>query len=366
MKYANRELEPEVDFKYFIKLALFKKLPWETLNNLLEGLTHTLAKSKELNQILLHELKTSEFKYQDHLSRCIHQSEVLKTDKISNDEKDADCSNFDEDADMEFIDQDDDISEHSDNKMDVKTYNFEYDFISSNGIETKQSIIKTSINPREKESGDTIEEKLKNQFATEPTDEFEDEVNEDKIHASSLENTISAQNEKKSFQCKICHKSYERKKGLKDHQILHSVNNPFKCRICSKMFRANSELKRHERIHTSDRPFECETCKKRFNDLGTLNRHSRIHSGEKPYECKTCTKKFNDLGSLNRHLIIHSGEKPYECKTCKKKFNNSGSMKRHFIIHTGEKPYECKTCKKAFNCPNNLKRHSNLHQMLIA
>ena len=164
MEYANSELEPEVDFKYFVKLALFKKLPWETLNNLLEGLTQTLAKSKELNQVLIHELKTSESKYQDHLSKCIHQPEVLKAgqndqnheftrnDHIPDDEKDANCEKLDEDSDMDFIDQDDDISEHSDNSMDGKTYNFEYDFVSSSGIESKQSVIKTSHNPREKEN----------------------------------------------------------------------------------------------------------------------------------------------------------------------------------------------------------------------
>jgi len=140
MEYANRELEPEVDFKYFVKLALFKKLPWETLNNLLEGLTHTLAKSKELNQVLLDELKASELKYQDHLSKCIHQSEVLKAgqndqnqeftrnDHTPDDEKDANCEKLEEDSDMEFIDQDD-ISEHTDNTLDVKAYNFEYDYI---------------------------------------------------------------------------------------------------------------------------------------------------------------------------------------------------------------------------------------------
>ena len=46
-----------VDFKYFIKSATEKKLPWSTLACFLTDLAPTLEKSKEIIKILVQELE---------------------------------------------------------------------------------------------------------------------------------------------------------------------------------------------------------------------------------------------------------------------------------------------------------------------
>ena len=59
IKESNR-YNGEIDFKYFIFLALKKEISWDNLAIILDGLATTLQRSKELNKILLEELKQSE------------------------------------------------------------------------------------------------------------------------------------------------------------------------------------------------------------------------------------------------------------------------------------------------------------------
>ena len=47
----------ELDHKYFISLALKNEIAWSALKFIIEGLTPTLEKSKEVNKFLLKELQ---------------------------------------------------------------------------------------------------------------------------------------------------------------------------------------------------------------------------------------------------------------------------------------------------------------------
>ena len=68
--------ELEVDFEYFIKLALHKKIPWGSLTSLLiENQALNLKQLKFLNKMLLEELKASELKCQVLKSKCKCNSE---------------------------------------------------------------------------------------------------------------------------------------------------------------------------------------------------------------------------------------------------------------------------------------------------
>ena len=59
----------KVDFKHFIKLAKANIISWDSLSNLLNETTSTLNLSKELNKILLEELKRSETDLLRHLAK---------------------------------------------------------------------------------------------------------------------------------------------------------------------------------------------------------------------------------------------------------------------------------------------------------
>ena len=55
----------EFDYKYFITLALQNKIAWSALPFIIEGLTPTLEKSKDVNNFLLQELEKSHAKIQN-------------------------------------------------------------------------------------------------------------------------------------------------------------------------------------------------------------------------------------------------------------------------------------------------------------
>ena len=59
IKESNR-YNGEIDFKYFIFLAFKKEISWDNLAIILDGLATTFQRSKQLNKILLEELKMSE------------------------------------------------------------------------------------------------------------------------------------------------------------------------------------------------------------------------------------------------------------------------------------------------------------------
>ena len=86
----SKTFNQEVDLKYFINLVFTKKVTWKGLRILLDALTTTLAKSKELNEILLDELEAIETKQhkitkdsQNSLNPIEIKSEA--EDQISND-----------------------------------------------------------------------------------------------------------------------------------------------------------------------------------------------------------------------------------------------------------------------------------------
>ena len=54
----------DLDHKYFISLALKNEIAWSALKFIIEGLTPTLEKSKEVNNYLLEELEKIHVKFQ--------------------------------------------------------------------------------------------------------------------------------------------------------------------------------------------------------------------------------------------------------------------------------------------------------------
>ena len=62
--------------------------------------------------------------------------------------------------------------------------------------------------------------------------------------------------------------------------------------------------------HTRRKSCECALCGKVFNRFSSLSRHKMIHTGEKPFKCQLCGKVFNQRFSLKVHEKTHTGEKP--------------------------------------------------------
>ena len=179
MNGVELDEKSDVDFKYFISLALQKKLSWDCVANILNELTLSLSLSKQLNIILLKELKESESKQckspHKNSQMSIHDSSItnpISDSEVHDDEIDiAHLENLSEVKDFENdIQENDHVNNDHDFEFDEKdhtekqiiienerihtvleasesgnldqvkklAFNFEYDFVGSNGIETKQ------------------------------------------------------------------------------------------------------------------------------------------------------------------------------------------------------------------------------------
>ena len=80
--------KPEVDFRYFIHLAFGKEMSWEALAILLNDLAQTLTKSKQLNMILLEELRVLYFKSHENVMKDTSEIETDLQDNNDQNEKD--------------------------------------------------------------------------------------------------------------------------------------------------------------------------------------------------------------------------------------------------------------------------------------
>ena len=349
-----QEYKPEIDFKYFIYLAFSKKMSWEMLGNLFEDLTQTLTQAKDLNKVLLEELRLCNSKLHENSQDVAGVPEVSEVEEIENEPpeinddtiesiKDQEKQNFEikgrsEQDERELIEiqmKDENVKSNSIFKEDqeesenglceVKSvgYDFEYDFVGSNGTETRRLALDTKFENESEGSGS--QNPFQNTSLQEEDNIFdvkEDQLEKELFHSDEEQNMLNHEadipNKGKRYQCKKCDKAFVFRNGLRRHQNIHKEQNPYACNTCSKAFGDTSDLKRHERIHTGERPFICKICEKGFTQSGELKKHETIHSGEKDsfeyqkkYHCNKCDKAFASIGSLKRHENIHLDGNPY-------------------------------------------------------
>ncbi|XP_076615021.1 uncharacterized protein LOC143338477 isoform X2 [Chaetodon auriga] len=195
----------------------------------------------------------------------------------------------------------------------------------------------------------------------------------------------------KTFVCSLCPETFECRKGLADHENLHTGDRDFVCEMCGEGFFSSSSLATHRVTHmqkenycdvlslecsnlsilknhmskqTGEKLFSCEVCGKGCSHQSALKHHMLTHTGERPYICETCGKRCSHASALQNHMRIHTGKKPGQqpvCSMCGKKFRRMINLKYHMSIHTGEKPYTCDQCDKKFSNPSNLKLHMRVH-----
>ena len=60
---------------------------------------------------------------------------------------------------------------------------------------------------------------------------------------------------------------------------------------CDQEFANKVRLKEHERIHTDENPFSCTNCDQEFADEVNLKNHERRDTDEKPFICNDCGKE---------------------------------------------------------------------------
>ena len=327
----------EAYFKNSIQMALENNFSWTTLALMLDEMTPTLNKTKELVKVLLEELEKLQKKHQEFLGEKVQINNKVpnQTDEIeiledkstldeienfqaieTNFETDLhEVSNQDSNQDKSLI-----IEEEVENLVkspDITEQNLDqfYIFVGSND-EMKTS----KMNNFESNMNTNEEDEIVLDYSSNAFDNFSDHFNVPELGGATGEDE-NRQKSKSSFkvkryECNICAKIFKSLGGLWNHKSIHK-GKQYKCSICNKTFFQLAEKKQHEKFHSGIRSFECKTCNMKFIYAHHLRRHERIHNGEKPFECKFCKKVFTQSPDLKRHERIHTGEVPYECLECK-------------------------------------------------
>ena len=342
MNLQHQDNHIKVDFRHFIKLTKANIMSWDSLSNLLNETTSNFNLSKELNEILLEELKRSEADLVKHLAKEIEvertaSNGIVESKSIGIQTEDQNKETLEDEGMEEF---------QVDTPMEVKD---------EKSFEIKHK------NKDETNKEDSLWRFDSGNDTTKGSNEGDTDQSHHINEKNLPENRVELPKEEKKYKCKKCDKAFVLKKSLIRHNNIHKDTFPYQCNTCSKVCSNNSDLIKHKRIHSGEKPFECKICKKAFSNSSHLKNHEKVHSGEKLYECTDCTKQFTTPFCLKRHKMNHTGERPYQCEHCGKRFMEPNTLQRHLGTHTGAKPYECKICQKSFTQSYTLLTHSRTH-----
>ena len=94
-----QNLDEKVDFSYFIKLALSKNISWNVLAIHFDESTTTLEKSKELNNVLIEEMKKLQTKIEELLIQRKSNNDVISNYQIQERIEDEECESMSEVSD---------------------------------------------------------------------------------------------------------------------------------------------------------------------------------------------------------------------------------------------------------------------------
>ena len=356
-----------VDFKFYISLIRENKIPWDAFVKLLEDLTPTYDKLKELNSVLLEYLKESLDCEQDH--------DELDYDNFNEDIEDYQAKQDvkDKGIDLETLEQ-----AHDDFEAD-EIYSEEFDqdmvdFDSENEKLDETQITVSEVKPVDKPVDSQTDFESKSDFHAksdkESKSDFEFKEFLKQITAKSIKShSVEAKNEtfkqesdksidsltkvacssstefKKSYEniippskthkCDICNKYFSEKRSLKTHYMkLHKISKD----------EAQEKMNFKTEIQKPVSKIQCDICRKGFPNKWALKSHylnyhqiSEEESNEKVSKftennvliCKICGKRNSSHNGLQEHMTVHTGEKHIQCNICGKRFSFSSSFNFH-------------------------------------
>lgn len=164
----------------------------------------------------------------------------------------------------------------------------------------------------------------------------------------------------KSFSCKQCGRTYDKKKFLDAHVKVHDVNTPFSCDCCDKKFRFLSSLKAHSFVHVGESRDISNTAASvlEYKAISTCTRGPELNRNDKD------AKKINIFAFLNTKenpLDDFLNDLPFTCKSCNFKTRAPAELLNHLKTHSKSERYTCKHCNKSYKLHSNLKMHEKIH-----
>ena len=192
--------EIQVNFRHFVKLSKSNVISWDSLSTLLHEMASNFALSKELNKVLLEELKASETKILELLSN--EKDRIIEEDR--NEPAEA--------------------LEESNQNITLNT-------------EDESSEIELTGNNARSENGQNQND----------TEEFEVEIV--KKDCNSL----------KEYVCNICWKRFSSKPQFESHEKIHENEKPQECKTCGQRLSLSCIMNEHKKVKTTEVSYNSES-----------------------------------------------------------------------------------------------------------
>uniref|UniRef100_A0A673JHJ0 C2H2-type domain-containing protein n=1 Tax=Sinocyclocheilus rhinocerous TaxID=307959 RepID=A0A673JHJ0_9TELE len=211
--------------------------------------------------------------------------------------------------------------------------------------------------------------------------------NEDKdVNAKVLQRNNSNEN-KRVYDCLVCHKRFGAPSKLKRHCLIHTNQRPFQCSICCRAFRERSHLKVHFRSHNIHEKRRTPSLQSYRDNSVPCNQasKSRLKPSPKQPTAQDYTKSTDKENSayfskpsedqwMEENLETEEkqessnsdgNKRVYDCPVCHKRFGAPSKLKRHGLIHTNQRPFQCSICCRAFRERSHLKVHMKIHNVPV-
>ncbi|KAJ3661049.1 hypothetical protein Zmor_005470 [Zophobas morio] len=155
------------------------------------------------------------------------------------------------------------------------------------------------------------------------------EYHEDTLHTEFFDACAEG-----GVQCKLCDVKAVNKTMMDKHiKANHTVEAPCLCDVCGKSFDTRKKLFLHQVVHETGKSWQCEYCSKSFKHKNALNAHMNIHE-VRSFECDECGRTFKKKFTLNCHKKEHLGQYTFQCHVCGKNFVCKSSAIHHMKRHT--------------------------------